>query len=167
MRQEAPATVLLCAISPVSFRTGQCVRPARDSICRTALNIMLGCPVNSSTRSLTYRLIYVFGKLSNNRPLGQVAHKPVAGLPTPVVNDKGRYRSHLVSKIIMRDCRIMEMSEQLSETVRTIAPKHSRSHQQRFNFHSGCILHVREYVRVDLERECHRGVSKLFAHDLR
>jgi hypothetical protein len=25
---------------------------------------------------------------------------------------------------------------------------------------------VREYVRVDLERECRRGVSKLFAHDL-
>jgi hypothetical protein len=37
----------------------------------------------------------------------------------------------------------------------------SLAHQQRFNLHGGCVLHVREYVRVDLEGECHRGVPKL------
>jgi hypothetical protein len=42
----------------------------------------------------------------------------------------------------------------------------SRSHKQRFNLHSSCLLHVWQNMRVDFERKCHRGVPKLFAHDL-
>ena len=46
-----------------------------------------------------------------------------------VVNDKKRYSSRVVTKITVRDCRTMEKSEQLSGTLRTIAPSHSRNHQ--------------------------------------
>jgi hypothetical protein len=50
-------------------------------------------------------------------------------------------------------------------TRRTIAPKRLFTGQQRLNLHNGCVLHVRENVRVYLQRECYRGVPKLFAHD--
>lgn len=34
-----------------------------------------------------------------------------------------------------------------------------RSHQLSLNVDRGSVLHVREYVRVDFDRECNRGMS--------
>ena len=40
-------------------------------------------------------------------------------------------------------------------------------HQQSFDLHSGSVLQVGQNVRINLEGECHGGMPKSFAHDLR